>query len=96
MPPAPPGRRDSGSRSGLGGLPAPPPTPRQHPENTHNLSLRFDTNGNVDVNHDLKLWVRWDRTPTLRTVGTFNGSLQLWHSQVRWHAQGNQVSASPA
>ena len=48
------------------------------------------------MDHDLKLWARRDGTPTLRTVGTFNGSLQLWHSQTSWHTQGSQVSTSPA
>ncbi|XP_057603967.1 taste receptor type 1 member 3 [Hippopotamus amphibius kiboko] len=59
-----------------------------------NLTLRFDTSGNVDVDYDLKLWVWRDRTPTLRTVGAFNGSLQLWRSQMSWHTQGNQEPVS--
>ncbi|XP_036738587.2 taste receptor type 1 member 3 isoform X5 [Manis pentadactyla] len=56
------------------------------------LALRFDTSGNVDMDYDLKLWVWRDLVPELRTVGTFSGRLQLWHSRMYWHTPGNKVS----
>lgn len=68
-------------------------------ENMYNLSfqahgrpLRFDINGNVDMDYDLKLWVWQDQTPKLRTVGAFNGRLQLHPSRLRWHTPRNEVS----
>lgn len=57
------------------------------------LALRFDASGNVNMDYALKLWVWQDPTPELRTVGTFNGRLELWRSQMRWHTPGKQVSA---
>lgn len=59
------------------------------------LPLRFDTNGNVDTGYDLKLWVWRDPEPELRTVGGFDGRLQLQLPQMRWHTPGNAVSARP-
>ncbi|XP_036855584.2 taste receptor type 1 member 3 isoform X5 [Manis javanica] len=59
------------------------------------LALRFDTSGNVDMDYDLKLWVWRDLVPELRTVGTFSGRLQLWHSRMYWHTPGNKVSVGP-
>lgn len=59
----------------------------------HGQALRFDTSGNVDMDYDLKLWVWQDQTPELRTVGTFNGRLQLLPSQMWWHTPRNKVSA---
>ncbi|KAK2506584.1 hypothetical protein MC885_003870 [Smutsia gigantea] len=58
---------------------------------TRGLALRFDTSGNVDMDYDLKLWVWRDLAPELRTVGTFSGHLQLWHSRMYWHPPGNKV-----
>lgn len=58
------------------------------------LALRFDASGNVDVNYDLKLWVWQGRMPELRTVGSFDGRLQLQLSQMRWHTPRNTVSAT--
>lgn len=76
---------------------------RQLLENMYNVSFRaynrtlqFDSSGNVDLAYDLKLWVWQDRMPMLRTVGSFNGSLELQFSNMIWHTPGNQVSASPA
>ncbi|XP_074158676.1 taste receptor type 1 member 3 [Sminthopsis crassicaudata] len=59
------------------------------------LTLQFDDSGNVDMNYDLKLWV-WHRyeEPELLTVGTFQGSLELNRSQIRWHSQGNKEPVS--
>ncbi|XP_032969617.1 taste receptor type 1 member 3 isoform X2 [Rhinolophus ferrumequinum] len=74
-----------------------PVRPWQLLENMYNLSfrahgqaLRFDTSGNVDIDYDLKLWVWQDQTPELRTVGTFNGRLQLLPSQMWWHTPRNE------
>lgn len=55
-----------------------------------NLTLQFDDKGNVDMEYDLKMWV-WQSptTPALHTVGTFNGTLHLQHSEMYW--PGNQV-----
>lgn len=59
------------------------------------LPLRFDASGNVDMGYDLKLWVWRDPVPELRTVGSFDGRLQLQLPQMRWHTPGNVVSARP-
>nr|QQZ02649.1 taste receptor type 1 member 3 [Glossophaga soricina] len=53
------------------------------------LALRFNASGNVDMNYDLKLWVWQDQTPELRTVGSFDGHLQLQLSKMRWHTERN-------
>ncbi|XP_010955978.3 taste receptor type 1 member 3 [Camelus bactrianus] len=78
-----------------------PVQPWQLLENMYNLSfhtrgltLRFDSSGNIGVNYDLKLWVWKDLTPSLHTVGTFDGRLQLQHSQMSWHTQGNEEPVS--
>ncbi|KAM5266881.1 taste receptor type 1 member 3 [Hipposideros larvatus] len=78
-----------------------PVRPWQLLENMYNLSfrahgqaLRFDTSGNVDMDYDLKLWVWQDRTPELRTVGAFNGRLQLQLSQMWWHTPRNEKPVS--
>lgn len=60
----------------------------------YNRTLQFDTSGNVDLAYDLKLWVWRDQMPTLRTVGSYNGSLELQFSNMIWHTPGNQVSTS--
>ncbi|XP_041501273.1 taste receptor type 1 member 3 [Microtus oregoni] len=57
-----------------------------------NLTLQFDDKGNVDMEYDLKMWVWQSPTPVLHTVGTFNGTLQLQHSEMYW--PGNQVPVS--
>ncbi|XP_036738586.2 taste receptor type 1 member 3 isoform X4 [Manis pentadactyla] len=78
-----------------------PVRPWQLLENMYNMSfrarglaLRFDTSGNVDMDYDLKLWVWRDLVPELRTVGTFSGRLQLWHSRMYWHTPGNKEPVS--
>ncbi|XP_012513011.1 PREDICTED: taste receptor type 1 member 3 [Propithecus coquereli] len=58
------------------------------------LALQFDINGNVDMEHDLKLWVWGQRTPTLLTVGTFHKHLQLQHGKISWHTAHNQTPVS--
>ena len=60
----------------------------------YNRTLQFDTSGNVDLAYDLKLWVWRDQMPTLRTVGSYNGSLELQFYNMVWHTPGNQVSNS--
>ncbi|XP_010848527.1 PREDICTED: taste receptor type 1 member 3 [Bison bison bison] len=60
----------------------------------YNRTLQFDTSGNVDLAYDLKLWVWRDRMPMLRTVGSFNGSLELQFSSMIWHTPGNQEPVS--
>lgn len=79
------------------GLPLPLPQP-QLLENMYNMSfhvrgleLRFNANGYVDMEYDLKMWVWQSPTPVLHTVGAFNGSLWLQLSQM-W-GPGNQVGA---
>ncbi|XP_059547575.1 taste receptor type 1 member 3 isoform X4 [Myotis daubentonii] len=86
----------------LGCPPRAPVQPWQLLENMYNMSfrvrglpLRFDANGNVDTGYDLKLWVWRDPEPELRTVGGFDGRLQLQLPQMRWHTPGNAVSARP-
>ncbi|XP_036163376.1 taste receptor type 1 member 3 isoform X2 [Myotis myotis] len=86
----------------LGCPPRAPVQPWQLLENMYNMSfrvrglpLRFDANGNVDTGYDLKLWVWRDPEPELRTVGGFDGRLQLQLPQMRWHTPGNVVSARP-
>ncbi|XP_026270684.2 taste receptor type 1 member 3 [Urocitellus parryii] len=76
-----------------------PVRPWQLLENMYNMSFRarglalqFDSQGNVDMEYDLKMWVWQKPTPRLHTVGTFNGSLWLQPSQMHWHMPGNQVS----
>nr|QED12504.1 taste receptor type 1 member 3 [Myotis davidii] len=80
----------------LGCPPRAPVQPWQLLENMYNVSfrvrglpLRFDANGNVDTGYDLKLWVWRDPEPELRTVGGFDGRLQLQLPQMRWHTPGN-------
>ncbi|XP_036738585.2 taste receptor type 1 member 3 isoform X3 [Manis pentadactyla] len=105
--PGPPGvpRSDVGGVSGLVTALGPshslPQPPHQLLENMYNMSfrarglaLRFDTSGNVDMDYDLKLWVWRDLVPELRTVGTFSGRLQLWHSRMYWHTPGNKEPVS--
>lgn len=82
------------------GQPYPDSTP-QLLENMYNMSFRardltlqFDTKGNVDMEYDLKMWVWQSPTPVLHTVGTFNGTLQLQHSKMYW--PGNQVRTRQA
>ncbi|XP_045714394.1 taste receptor type 1 member 3 [Phyllostomus hastatus] len=58
------------------------------------LPLRFDASGSVHLDYDLKLWVWRDPMPELRTVGSFNGHLQLQLSQMRWHTPSNMVPVS--
>ncbi|KAM7323802.1 hypothetical protein ACRRTK_016107 [Alexandromys fortis] len=72
-----------------------PVQPWQLLENMYNMSFRarsltlqFDDKGNVDMEYDLKMWVWRGPTPALHTVGTFNGTLQLQHSEMYW--PGNQ------
>ncbi|XP_052510196.1 taste receptor type 1 member 3 [Budorcas taxicolor] len=60
----------------------------------YNRTLQFDSSGNVDLAYDLKLWVWQDRMPMLRTVGSFNGSLELQFSNMIWHTPGNQEPVS--
>ncbi|XP_036855582.2 taste receptor type 1 member 3 isoform X3 [Manis javanica] len=107
MQPGPPGvpRSDVGGVSELEAAlgpshPLPQPS-HQLLENMYNMSfrarglaLRFDTSGNVDMDYDLKLWVWRDLVPELRTVGTFSGRLQLWHSRMYWHTPGNKEPVS--
>lgn len=65
----------------------------------HGLPMRFDDSGNVEMGYDLKLWVWQDRKPQPRTVGAFDGSLQLQRSRMHWHTPGSEVGArllSPA
>ncbi|XP_008576365.1 PREDICTED: taste receptor type 1 member 3 [Galeopterus variegatus] len=78
-----------------------PVQPWQLLGNMYNLSfrvrgvlLRFDASGNMDREYDLKLWVWRDSQPDLRTVGTFNGSLQLWRSRMWWHTPHNEEPVS--
>nr|QQZ02695.1 taste receptor type 1 member 3 [Trachops cirrhosus] len=78
-----------------------PVQPWQLLENMYNMSfrvrgleLRFDTSGNVDMDYDLNLWVWQDRMPELRTVGSFDGRLQLQLSQMRWHTPRNTAPVS--
>ncbi|XP_045426458.1 taste receptor type 1 member 3 isoform X2 [Pipistrellus kuhlii] len=82
--------------------PRAPVRPWQLLENMYNMSFRvrglplgFDASGNVDMAYDLKLWVWRDPEPELRTVGSFDGRLQLQLPQMRWHTPGNTVSAGP-
>ncbi|XP_007943697.1 taste receptor type 1 member 3 [Orycteropus afer afer] len=58
------------------------------------LVLAFDANGNVDMEYDLKLWVWRGQELEFRTVGTFNGQLQLYPSKIVWHTTGNQEPVS--
>ncbi|XP_013359642.1 PREDICTED: taste receptor type 1 member 3 isoform X5 [Chinchilla lanigera] len=58
------------------------------------LELRFSDSGNVDMEYDLKMWVWQSPMPKLRTVGTYNGSLQLQPTLMHWHAPNNQVPVS--
>ncbi|XP_004863917.1 taste receptor type 1 member 3 [Heterocephalus glaber] len=58
------------------------------------LELQFDDTGNVDMEYDLKMWVWQSLTPKLHTVGTFNGSLQLQLTHMRWHTPTNQAPVS--
>ncbi|XP_036316846.1 taste receptor type 1 member 3 isoform X4 [Pipistrellus kuhlii] len=76
--------------------PRAPVRPWQLLENMYNMSFRvrglplgFDASGNVDMAYDLKLWVWRDPEPELRTVGSFDGRLQLQLPQMRWHTPGN-------
>ncbi|ELV12791.1 Taste receptor type 1 member 3 [Tupaia chinensis] len=50
-----------------------------------NLTLQFNSSGDVYMEYELKLWVWQKPTPELRTVGTYNGSLQLMPSKMSWH-----------
>ncbi|XP_036918099.1 taste receptor type 1 member 3 [Sturnira hondurensis] len=75
--------------------------PWQLLENMYNMSFRvrgltlqFDTSGNVDMGYDLKLWVWQDQMPELRTVGSFDGHLQLQLSQMNWHTPRNTMPMS--
>ncbi|XP_014639207.1 PREDICTED: taste receptor type 1 member 3 [Ceratotherium simum simum] len=78
-----------------------PVRPWQLLENMYNMTfrvrgtvLRFDARGNVDMDYNVKLWVWQDLMPTLLTVGTFSGRLQLQHSRIRWHTPGNKEPVS--
>lgn len=55
------------------------------------LTLRFNSNGNVDMEYDLKLWVWQGLVPELHDVGRFNGSLWIDSPKIRWHTSNNQV-----
>ncbi|XP_053516210.1 taste receptor type 1 member 3 isoform X2 [Artibeus jamaicensis] len=87
---------------GTSGCPAREPVqPWQLLENMYNMSfqasgleLRFDTSGNVDLGYDLKLWVWQDQIPELRTVGSFDGRLQLQPSRMNWHTPRNTMPMS--
>ncbi|KAM6172554.1 taste receptor type 1 member 3 [Erethizon dorsatum] len=78
-----------------------PVRPWQLLDNMYNMSFRvrglelqFSDTGSVDMEYDLKMWVWQSLTPKLRTVGTFNGSLQLQPAHMHWHTPGNQVPVS--
>lgn len=58
------------------------------------LTLRFNSNGNVDMEYDLKLWVWQGLVPELHDVGRFNGSLWIDSPKIRWHTSNNQKPVS--
>ncbi|XP_069893177.1 taste receptor type 1 member 3 [Dipodomys merriami] len=75
--------------------------PWQLLKNMYNLSfqarelvLQFNDKGSVEVEYDLKMWVWQSPTPVLLTVGTFNGSLSLQPSQMRWPSKEVGVPVS--
>ncbi|XP_006903993.1 taste receptor type 1 member 3 [Pteropus alecto] len=60
----------------------------------HGLAMRFDASGNVEMGYDLKLWVWQDQKPLARTVGSFDGSLQLQRSRILWHTPSSEEPVS--